>query len=90
MEFGSQPAAIQDNEGYENVETEEVGYVEPSGSRNNKIGKFASYLENSEPMLNSSPDLKKRAQLGASIENIAPVIKSVADELDVLVEQVTD
>ena len=40
--------------------------------------------------MNSSPDLKKRAQLGASIENIAPVIKSVADELDVLVEQVTD
>ena len=89
MEFGSQPAGIQDDEGYENVQTEEVDF-KPAGSRNNKKGKFASYLENNEPMLNSSPDLKKRAQLGASIEDVVPVIKSAAYELDVLVEQVTD
>ena len=41
-----------DEEGYENVQTEDVGFMGGAGSsRNKKTGKFASYLENSEPML---------------------------------------
>ena len=59
-------------------------------SRNKKTGKFASYLENSEPMLQSSPNLKKHAKLTGTIEDLEPEIKSAADDLDILIEQITD
>ena len=91
MEFEGQPAVAMDEEGYENVQTEDVGFMGGGGSsRNKKTGKFASYLENSEPMLQSSPNLKKHAKLVESIENLEPEIKSAADDLDILIEQVTD
>ena len=91
MEFENNLVSNIDDEGYENIQTEDVQEMgKPTSSRNEKQGKFASYLDSTEPVMQSSPNLKDRANFGASIEDMTPEIKSAQDDLDNLVEQVTD